>query len=567
MVDIAEDRADADVARWKAKCLDALEANEQLSDRAQGRVSDLARLLGRLARALPAAKANANFSKELSQLAQALTGRPFDERLNRGIRIGYEQALQVITAQEAEQSALLAALNEAVGELELLAGSWLLKRRLKRFRNSLNGKKHPVASQLVAELKDFQKATLGSLREGAQAGECREPRGMDAERLDPVAPDGRGKMNADTGARGPAPRVGHQPGTAPGDREPAADWPAVQQVLLSLLERMQAVSETREQLQQLHQQVVAGVDEHMLIPVLERVRDLFDVSVASLRGEYRLFLDGIDQRLGGLLSGLDQILAQGQTGLENRRQFNLGIENGFAQIRAQANAAEDLDTLKHSIEDNLQHLDQVLSDYRSESDADADRSNAQLKALSQRLAELEGESQVAREQLDQQRALALTDSLTQLPNRRAMDERLEHEYAQWHRYNTPLSIALLDIDHFKKVNDNYGHAGGDRALELMASIISKRIRQVDFAARFGGEEFVILMPSTGLEQAGILLEQLRGFIEDCGFNYQGQPVPITVSFGLTQMRAGDEDPQVALERADAALYNAKQSGRNRVCCA
>jgi len=292
----------------------------------------------------------------------------------------------------------------------------------------------------------------------------------------------------------------------------------------------------------------------------------FDASLSDLRGEYRLFLDAVDQRLGGLLSGLNDAQVQGQEAITLRNEFTQGIETGFANMRHQAGTAENLGSLKNSITSNLQHLGQVLHDYSIESDAQVARAEEQLKTMSKRLAQLETESQAARQQMDQQHCLAFTDSLTRMPNRRALEQRMAHEYAQWERYGAPLTIAMLDIDHFKWVNDEHGHAGGDRALELIANILKNRIRQVDFTARYGGEEFVILMPSTTQSQAGDMLEQIRCFIEDCGFNYQGQHVQITASCGFSEIREGDEI-MTALERADAALYQAKEAGRNKVVCA
>ena len=552
MVDIAVEPEHADVSRWKAKCLGALEANEQFADRAKSRVGDLARLLGRLSRALPADDSNSKTVRELSQLSQALGRQPFDESLNRAIRSGYEHLLKVISAQEGEQAKLQSALNEAVQELEPLAKSWLLKRRLKKFRKSLQGKKCPAPSEWVSELKELQKSTLKSLHDEIEIEEPRQTEPQietntpsSSESKDLVDPLAEAIMNTATAE---------------------ADWPAVQQVILHLLERVETVAETRGKLKQLHEQVVNGIDEECLIPVLEQVRDLFDASMLGLHGEYRLFLDAVDQHLGGLLSNLERVQTRGQAGVQRRHGFSEQVETQFTAIREQAQNADDLGSLKSSIANSIQDLSQVLTDYGTDSDADASQDRAELETLRGRLSELESESQLARHQLEQQRCLALTDSLTGLANRRAWDERFEHEFAQWQRYSTPLSLAILDIDHFKKVNDEYGHSGGDQALVLIANIIKNRIRQVDFAARFGGEEFVILMPNTEAAAAAEMLEQLRSFIEDCGFNYQGRHVPLTMSFGYTELGDGD-DISTVVKRADGALYNAKETGRNRVCSA
>jgi len=560
MVDVSLDGAHADAARWKDKCLEALDANERFAGRAKGRVDDLARLLGRVARAIPSHKDNAGFIKDLTRLSQALSGRPFDDDLNRDIRAGYEHLLEVIAAHESEQTRLLGALGEAVVELEKLPVSWLLKRRLKRFRKSLNGKNQALPSQLVTELKDVHKAALDTLGNSCQE---REPESGGATGLvEPQIP-----MDVDQGSREQPDNVRQRREAPPVTlQQQPADWNAVQRILARLLERIEAVRESTESLQSLRRQIDAGVSEQSLLPVLEQMRDLFDASLDGMQGEYRLFLDAVDRRLGGLLSSLDSVQSRALIGRDRRQAFSRGIENGFAEIRAQAQAADNLGTLKLSIDRQLQHLGRTLAEYCKSGDEDSEDSEAQLKTLRNRLADLESESQSARRQMEQQRWLAHTDTLTGLPNRRALDERLEHDFAQWQRYATPLSIAMLDIDHFKRVNDAHGHAGGDRALSCIGRLIKQRIRQVDFAARFGGEEFVILMPNTALGPATEMLEQLRGCIEASSFSHQGQEVRFTSSFGLTEVRTGDESG-LALERADGALYSAKQAGRNQVCSA
>ncbi|MNR32112.1 Response regulator PleD [compost metagenome] len=122
---------------------------------------------------------------------------------------------------------------------------------------------------------------------------------------------------------------------------------------------------------------------------------------------------------------------------------------------------------------------------------------------------------------------------------------------------------MLDLDHFKRINDNYGHLAGDKVLKIIASVLRKRLRGTDFIARFGGEEFVLLMPATGVGTGVKLLENLRTAIEACPFHFKGEPVTITLSIGLTEFKAG-EHSDLVLKRADQALYKAKHAGRNQV---
>jgi len=156
--------------------------------------------------------------------------------------------------------------------------------------------------------------------------------------------------------------------------------------------------------------------------------------------------------------------------------------------------------------------------------------------------------------------LATTDALTQIFNRRKFDEMLARETARAGRYAQPFSLILFDIDHFKQLNDRFGHQAGDAALSQLAGRVVPAIRASDIFARWGGEEFVILVPGATAENARLLAEKLRSEIEHGEFAPVGQ---LTCSFGVAEFRKGDSADDL-LRRADQALYRAKQGGRNRV---
>ena len=161
--------------------------------------------------------------------------------------------------------------------------------------------------------------------------------------------------------------------------------------------------------------------------------------------------------------------------------------------------------------------------------------------------------------------LATHDDLTKLNNRRFFNEKLIEYSLLTSRFGYELSCIMADIDHFKRVNDTYGHQAGDYVLSSLASILRTNVRRTDICARYGGEEFVILLPNTSIENAVDLAEKIRIRIEDTEMNYQGVILKITASFGVA---AGlkDEDLNDALvKKADDKLYQAKQTGRNKVC--
>ena len=169
------------------------------------------------------------------------------------------------------------------------------------------------------------------------------------------------------------------------------------------------------------------------------------------------------------------------------------------------------------------------------------------------------------ESLNNLEKVALTDELTQLANRRAWNQHLEIEFARFKRYKADCSMILLDIDDFKCINDGYGHLVGDKALREVARVIDSSIREIDFAARFGGEEFTVLMPGTDLQGAADAAERLRLSLMKTAFTVKGELVPITASCGAAQFRDQDRDSQDPLNRADKALYLAKKQGKNRTC--
>lgn len=162
--------------------------------------------------------------------------------------------------------------------------------------------------------------------------------------------------------------------------------------------------------------------------------------------------------------------------------------------------------------------------------------------------------------------LARSDALTGLSNRRDFYEKADHEIARSRRSGQPFCVLLLDVDHFKKVNDQYGHAGGDDVLRQLAQRLTEQLRTVDLPARVGGEEFAVLMPETLLADAALAAERLRIALQASPVTlHDGRSLHITVSLGLTQWGTGDADIDTALQRADAALYRAKDAGRNTLC--
>jgi diguanylate cyclase (GGDEF)-like protein len=164
-------------------------------------------------------------------------------------------------------------------------------------------------------------------------------------------------------------------------------------------------------------------------------------------------------------------------------------------------------------------------------------------------------------------AQANTDSLTGLPNRRAFEDAWRRMVQRAERNAAPLALMVMDIDHFKRVNDTHGHAAGDEALRVLGWALKNHLRPGDLCARLGGEEFVFAMPGATPEVARARAEELLKMPLMYGQNGSGEPLAVTLSVGLTDWRASDTAPHATIARADAALYEAKRDGRHRVSVA
>ncbi|MBP9566061.1 MAG: GGDEF domain-containing protein [Sulfurospirillum sp.] len=162
---------------------------------------------------------------------------------------------------------------------------------------------------------------------------------------------------------------------------------------------------------------------------------------------------------------------------------------------------------------------------------------------------------------------SITDALTGLRNRRYFDQRISEEVARSTRYKLPLTLMLIDVDHFKKINDTYGHTVGDEVLQTLSKIIQNVVRDSDIVARYGGEEIVIITPNTTKEEAAILAERLREKVEQtkvATIATTQEVVQVTISIGLCSLSPIITDKEALLEESDQSLYLAKKHGRNRV---
>ncbi|MCK8654039.1 GGDEF domain-containing protein [Pseudomonas umsongensis] len=337
----------------------------------------------------------------------------------------------------------------------------------------------------------------------------------------------------------------------------------IEETLLGLLDDLTLPERHRPQAESMRERLKNGLNWYELLPILDDLATLMLAISDSGQHEFEAYLQRLNERLESFQSNLQAASAGHADSRTAAHAMDTQIREQVDGLQSSMQEAADLDDLKHILENHLEGLLGTMDQHRQQRDEREQEVAARLQSLAERVAHMEQEAQGFREHLEEQRQKALIDPLTGLPNRAAWSERLEHEIGQWQQHGNTLMLAMLDLDHFKRINDNYGHLAGDKVLKIIASVLRKRLRGTDFIARFGGEEFVLLMPSTAPASGLKLLETLRASIEACPFHFRGEPVTVTLSMGLAAFKPG-EHSDLVLKRADQALYRAKNAGRNRV---
>ncbi len=341
--------------------------------------------------------------------------------------------------------------------------------------------------------------------------------------------------------------------------------PSNGEVLLRLLERLDIPSELSDRVEAIKAELGAGPNPPRIDGALGAIADVVREVRSRIQDEKReieTFLKQLTQNLGELDRRVQENVARQRQSYEEGCHLGAAVQMQVQGIEESFQGAVELDTLKGAIQQRIATIRSHLDRFRESEGQRHVETEAQIQELTDRLQALEKESADLRERLRQERHLALIDPLTGIYNRLAFDERMGQEFARWRRYKSPLTLAVWDIDRFKSVNDTYGHQAGDRVLTVVAKLLRKQVRETDFIARFGGEEFIMLLPETAIEDAVGVAEKLRTSVAACEFHYGGRRVVVTASCGLAEFHEGDTPEQV-FARADQALYAAKAGGRNQ----
>lgn len=354
-------------------------------------------------------------------------------------------------------------------------------------------------------------------------------------------------------------------GPAQADRVSAAR-DSVQHAFNAVLSRLARLPDIRPLIAELHERPSDEVGGDELAEALERVARHISEQRAQLnreKVEVEHLLQQVTSRLDEIAAHFEGDVLEQQAAKESTQRLNTLVMEEVNSLNTNAQRAVDLSELRQQVSARLDAIHSHLQEFRAREEARAESHHDKTERMRLRIAELERESRVLQQILQEEQRMAMIDALTGIPNRAAYDDRIELEFKRWKRHRHAISILAWDIDHFKAINDAYGHRAGDKVLRIIGQHLTKFLRETDFVARYGGEEFVMVLVGADTAQAYELANKIRVSIAEIGFHFRSQPVSVTASCGITGFHEQDT-PDSVFDRADHALYRAKEAGRN--CC-
>lgn len=338
------------------------------------------------------------------------------------------------------------------------------------------------------------------------------------------------------------------------------------QQLIKLLNTLDWPSQFSLDIQRMEMELAVQQDSTAWMEVLTSLLRLLSRSVGEVETEIRDtrgFLTELTKRLEEIDKHVSSNKDLRQASREERDLLGESMERQVGDMRHYMSSATTLSQLRSEISQHLEAIESHVGSYlvkEAERHEEAERLEVQLR---KRLEEVQKESRELRTKMIEAHRQAATDTVTGLPNRLAYEERLAQEFARWKRFGEPLTLLIWDVDDFKRINDRFGHHAGDKALHIIGQSLQTALRETDFVARFGGEEFVMLLTGTQSDDALNVAEAVRREVKQSGIHSLGNRVDITISCGMSQFVEGD-NPAAVFARADKALYEAKRSGKDRI---
>ena len=345
--------------------------------------------------------------------------------------------------------------------------------------------------------------------------------------------------------------------------------PPINEIIIRILERLPLPKDMMGRVGETIKQLEGGLSTRMVPWAIN--------CVGNLVLEVRTRMEEEKEQLESLLTEITSKIAQMSShiglagefalaGFDSSRSLNEKVTAQVAVIRDSADQATDLNAFRETVTKALgaiqEHLDTKLEeDKKRESSL-----KSEVDGLKSHVGDLQKELNDKQDKLKKAMEESYRDPLTGCLNRLAYEKRIGEEMARSQRFSHKLSIAMLDLDKFKNINDTFGHVAGDQVLKAVSKIAASQIREIDAFCRYGGEEFVMILPETDVKGALAAAEKVRVAVENFRFHSRGQRVVITVSAGVAEQLRG-EKLEAFVDRADKALYKAKSDGRNRTVSA
>jgi len=337
-------------------------------------------------------------------------------------------------------------------------------------------------------------------------------------------------------------------------------------VLLKALDELGTVlgEQCRDKVDEICSRVETCDDIEYLFSLRKQLIGIIEFYISHVdreRNQIEVFIKDIGKKLIEIEGELLIAFSSTNQIINDEVSFNDQLTGKIGSVGKFIDNSNDFTHLKNIISTELVSLNKMLEEKRRDYDmriAETTKEKERLQHFFQNM---------VNHVIDQNKILveqSQKDALTGILNRGSFEESFELEYQRYQRYHEPFAFIMFDIDHFKRVNDTYGHEVGDRVLRGVASCISGIVRRTDIFARFGGEEFTIVMPNTDLAKGLIVSEKIRSTIERTEFVYEEVIVPITISIGLTIINRQDQNFRSIYNRVDSFLYRAKHGGRNTI---
>lgn len=581
------DKSDKAINKWREKYLDLIEQHERLEKSSESKQDQMRRALV-IVSLLAEGQAD-SIDKPLATLRDAIKPQNDGRGLESSVQVLQAEVSRFEQQWQLQADEVLSSLQKASKNLLRLPCSSDEKRRIKEIVSKSKGhlkqwsgygKQLKAWSELLSDLTIEQdpNAPIKENTGGFLSRLFHKPSSLEVEEntLEPAETNQQQATQSDSVDSAPSKYELAQPSAVEAlapvslsslnpDDKPGYDQieQEISNMLSNLLAQLVIPSRYNEQLATLKDKLMGKLNWYELVPLLEQVANLVIDALGDGQEEFEHFLQGLDQRLD-TIQQLVNHASQGQINRSDARVVFEGmLEGQVDEIRSVVNSKNDLGELGHSISEHLGLIIQAMHAFSSEENHREGELTQQLSDMQLKLDEMEKLAESAQYAIEEQRKKAMHDALTGLPNRESYQQRLEQEMQRIKRYGGKLSLMVCDVDLFKRINDTYGHLAGDKVLKIIARSLQKNLRDSDFIARFGGEEFVALMPETSTDEAKIVAEKLRKKIEESPFNFKKEPVQITVSFGISEFAEGESVDNV-FERADKALYKAKEQGRNQV---